>query len=282
MKLAGLLAVLVACGSSPPPPPAPVVARAPAPAPPPPAFEPTAFSVWVAGTGRPVILIPGLGCPGSVWDDTVAHLQMQTHVIELAGFAGQPAAAGDAPVIATARDQLVTYIRDRKLDHPVVIGHSLGGFLALWLAAEAPDLVGPVIVIDNGAFFPGADTAARVRDQLLAASDADFAAGARAMFGNMFNDARRAEPLVTQVLKSDRRTFVQAIYELSTTDLRPELPKITAPVLALLADGPFAADITKQLAAIPHHTTKVVPHTHHFVMADDPKATFTAIDEFLR
>ncbi len=281
MKLAALVAVLVACGSSPPP--APVATQAPAAVPAAPAFQPTAFAVRVAGSGRPVILIPGLGCPGSVWDETVAHLQAQTHVLELAGFAGNPAAAGDAPVIATARDQLVAYIRDRKLDHPVVIGHSMGGFLALWLAAEAPDLVGPVVVIDNGAYFPGGgDGAAKLRDQLIAASDAEFAAGVRAMFGNMFNDARRAEPLIADVVKSDHRTFARAVYELATIDLRPELPKITAPVLVLLADGPYARDISKQLAAIPHHTTKVIPHTHHFVMADAPTATFAAIDEHVR
>jgi len=281
MRLAVLFAMLAACGSSPPA--APVVAQAPAPAPVAPAFQPTAFTVHVAGSGRPVILIPGLGCPGSVWDGTVAHLKAQTHVLDFAGFAGNAAAPGDAPVIATARDQLVAYIRDRKLDHPVVIGHSMGGFLALWLASEAPDLVGPVIVIDNGAYFPGGgDSATSTRDQLIASSDAEFAAGVRAMFGNMFNDARRAEPLIAEVAKSDRKTFARAIYELFTTDLRPGLPKITAPVLALLADGPYAADITKQLAAIPHHTTKVVPHTHHFVMADDPAATFAAIDEHLR
>lgn len=281
MKLAGLLAALVACGSSLPP--APVATQAPATAPAAPAFEPTAFAVHVAGTGRPILLIPGLGCPGSVWDDTVAHLHAQTHVVELAGFAGRAPRVTDAPVIATARDQLVRYIRDRKLDHPVIIGHSMGGFLALWLAADAPELVGPVIVIDNGAYFPGDEaSAAKVRDQMLAASDAAFSESVHEMFGNMFNDARRAEPLIADVVKSDRTTFARALYELFTTDLRPELPKITAPVLALLADGPYAADITKQLAAIPHHTTKVIPHTHHFVMADDPAATFAAIDEFLR
>jgi hypothetical protein len=48
-----------------------------------------------------------------------------------------------------------------------------------------------------------------------------------------------------------------------------------------LIDGPAADDIQKQTAAIPHHETKLLPHTHHFVMFDDPKATFAAIDAFL-
>ncbi|HZJ71843.1 MAG TPA: hypothetical protein VFF36_13000, partial [Planctomycetota bacterium] len=53
-------------------------------------FKPVAFSARVTGRGRPVIFIPGLGCPGAVWDDTVDQLgdQIETHVLTLAGFAG--------------------------------------------------------------------------------------------------------------------------------------------------------------------------------------------------
>src|SRR5207247_1477141 len=78
-------------------------------------FVPTAFTVEVAGKGRPIILIPGLGCPGSVWADTVAHFSgAQTHVLTLAGFAGVTPI--DKPLSATARAELAAYIRDRKLD----------------------------------------------------------------------------------------------------------------------------------------------------------------------
>ena len=57
-------------------------------------FEPRSFSVEVTGpTGaRPIIFIPGLGCPGAVFAPTVAHLgdAYQAHVLTLAGFAGLP------------------------------------------------------------------------------------------------------------------------------------------------------------------------------------------------
>ena len=254
----------------------------PAPAP---EWQPTAFSARVSGSGRPVILIPGLGCPASVWDDTVAHLGTgyQTHVLQLAGFAGAPAMAGSAPLVATAREQLSRYIDERHLDHPIVIGHSLGGFLAIWLAAEDPDSVGPVIDLDGGAAFTMSDepTARKMRDQLANASNADFAQGVRDMFAFMFSDPRRAAPVVDLVVRSDKRAFAGALYELFTTDIRPELPKITAPVLVLLSDGPFADDMGKQMTGIPKHDTKLLAKTRHFVWYDDPKATYSAIDAFL-
>src|ERR1700733_4649813 len=112
-------------------------------------YSPKSFTVDVHGEGRPIILIPGLGCPGSVWDDTVAHLTgYQTHVLTLAGFAGQPRI--HKPLSATVRRELVRYIRSRRLRAPIVVGHSLGGFIAYWLAASEPELIGGVIVVDAG------------------------------------------------------------------------------------------------------------------------------------
>jgi N-formylmaleamate deformylase len=251
----------------------------------PPAFTPTAFAVQVHGTGRPIVLIPGLGCPGDVWDDTVAHFGSgwQVHVITLAGFAGQPARTGDAPLVKTARDELIAYIKDRKLDHPVIVGHSLGAFLSMWLAATAPDAVGPVIAVDGAAYIGnGDDGGARAfRDKVLAWNDAEWAQSTREMFGAMVTDKAKAEPMITAVLRSDRHAFANAFYELMSTDIRKDLPNITAPVQALLSDSPYAQMIKSQLEAIPQHDIRIVAKTRHFVMFDDPPAFFAAVDAFL-
>src|SRR5258706_16423990 len=53
-------------------------------------FQPTSFTVDVQGKGRPVIFIPGLGCPRAMWKDVIAKLGdgVQAHVLTLPGFAG--------------------------------------------------------------------------------------------------------------------------------------------------------------------------------------------------
>jgi pimeloyl-ACP methyl ester carboxylesterase len=107
--------------------------RAPTPPPPPPTIA--AFAVTTVGHGPPIVFIPGLSSPGSVWDRAVAHLAKRytCHVLTLAGFAGQPAMPG-APFLPRERDAILAYIRAHHLERPVVVGHSLGGFLAFAIA----------------------------------------------------------------------------------------------------------------------------------------------------
>jgi len=268
-----------------PPPVSSIDAPAPSPAPTS-NWQPTAFSVEVRGHGRPVILIPGLGCPGSVWRDTVAHLEgYETHVLTLAGFAGRSRIA--APLAATTRDELVRYVRDRHLDAPIVIGHSMGGLIAYWLAAQAPDRVGAAIVIDSGAVVGGdgrdanAASAAQARDMWKYASDDAYVQLVHDAFGSMLAKPARLAPYLDDIAASDRGALGDAIYELASIDLRPELPNVRAPVLALLADGGNQDAYRRQAEAVHDHTVVVVPGSGHFVMLDDPSATYAAIDNFL-
>src|SRR5205807_9133314 len=83
------------------------------------------FGVRIVGHGRPMILIPGLACSGEVWDATVDHFKdrYECHILTLAGFAGQPPVQG--PWLQTVANGLADYIRQKKLDRPVIVGHSI-------------------------------------------------------------------------------------------------------------------------------------------------------------
>lgn len=245
-------------------------------------FTPSAFSVEVRGSGRPVILIPGLGCPASVWRDTVAHLHglgYQTHALTLAGFAGKSRI--DRPLARTTVEELAQYIRDRHLVSPVIIGHSLGGTLAYWLAAREPGLVGAMIIIDAGAPVSEAATAAQARDFWREASDEQFARQIKKMFGHMSVKPERLAPVLAEVARSDRRAIGDVVYELSVTAVRDELPRIRAPVLLVLADGELQDSFRRQARGVRDHAIVVVPDTGHFVMLDDPAAFFAVVDDFL-
>jgi N-formylmaleamate deformylase len=282
MRSVGLLvalAVTFACGGKSPavdePDSGPFVDRA--------GFKPRSFGVKVTGKGRPVIFIPGLGCPGEVWDETVAHLgeSVQSHVLTLSGFAGRPRIGG--ALSATVRKELVRYIRSNQLKSPIVVGHSMGGFIAYWLAATASDQLGGVIVIDAGPALSDNDveTAKTLRNAWAQAGDEEVVEQIRRAFSSMTKDAKRMEPIIELVAKSDRQTIGDSIYEMVRTDLRDKMVDITKPVLLVLADGGYQSTYKELAQPIPHHEVVVIPKTKHFVMFDDPPGWFAALDKFL-
>lgn len=245
-------------------------------------FQPVAFEVVVKGHGRPAVFIPGLGCPGEVWDSTVAELgdDYEAHVLTLAGFAGNDAI--DEPLSAAVRRDLTRYIRSRHLRDPIIFGHSMGGFIAYWIASYHPELVGPVVVVDAGPALSGdLEEAKALRARWKNASDAAFRDGMRAAFLSMTAYPKRMAPVIEAVTRSDRRAIGDAIYEMMTTDLTEHVREITAPVLVIAADGGFQQRIRNQIETIPDHEMVVVPGAHHFVMLDNPEVFGKLVNKFL-
>jgi len=247
-----------------------------------PSFEPIAFGVEVTGSGRPIIFIPGLGCPGDVWREVVAHLgdDYEAHVLTLAGFAGR--APIDEPLSAAVRRDLTRYIRAKHLQHPIIVGHSMGGFIAYWIASYHPELVGPVVIVDaSPALSGGLDEAKELRTKWKSATDAQYEAQIRAAFNSMTRVSRRMAPVIDEIVRSDRKSIGDAIYEMVTTDLRDHVQDISAPVLIIAADGGLQKRIREQTESIPDHEMVVIPNAHHFVMWDEPAAFFKVLDRFL-
>ncbi|WP_426037211.1 alpha/beta fold hydrolase [Brevundimonas sp. DC300-4] len=98
-------------------------------------FASDRLSVEVFGSGPDVILIPGLASSREVWRPLATRLAAthRVHLVQLAGFAGEPWNHGDGPFVTPEVEELARYIAVLGLDHPAVIGHSMGG--AQWPAA---------------------------------------------------------------------------------------------------------------------------------------------------
>ena len=258
------------------------------------------FSVTVTGSGPAIVLIPGLLSSGDVWSSTVERYQKryQIHTVTLAGFGGPPPIG--SPFLSRVRDELLVYIREQKLRQPVIVGHSLGGFLALWIASTSPDSVGGVVAVDGVPFLPAlgnpaatAEATAKQGEQMKAIyaslSTEQLIAQSRMAMTTMITAPADVERAMAWVAKSDAATAGIAVAEMMTTDLRAGIAKITAPVLLIGATGaaPEAMRPTMekgyaaQVAALPPARVKIAAKARHFIMFDDPDFLFAAVDEFL-
>jgi N-formylmaleamate deformylase len=260
------------------------------------------FKAVVTGSGPPIIFIPGLASGGNVWDGAVAHFKgrYQCHVLTLAGFAGQPAIGG--PFLEKVRDGIVKYIKDQALDHPVIIGHSLGGMMAFWVAEKAPAEVGPVISVDGLPFYsalmnPDATRestlpmAEQYRSMYAGLSAEKFIANNHQFLAMMITAPANVDLVASLGDKSDPKAVGQAFFDLVTTDLRPDLKSIQSPVLLIgsaPADGgdEMKATIKKaygeQIATVPRHKLVFAPTARHFIQLDDPDFFYRETETFLK
>ena len=141
-----------------------------------------AFSVQLVGSGRrPMILVPGLLSAGDVWESVIIHFVplYRIQVVRLVGFAGVPPLAetdNSLSLLSQVWDDLIAYVREERLEKPVLIGHSPGAMLALCLASTEPASTrNTVLVADRALHFVTLDDPAF----LLAAMDEFFIEDAR-------------------------------------------------------------------------------------------------------
>ena len=266
------------------------------------AFTSDRLSVEVTGSGPDVVLIPGFASSREVWRAEAERLKAthRVHLVQLAGFAGEPWVHGDGPFVQPMAQDLARYIREQRLERPVVIGHSMGGMTAILLAQQTPDLVGRVMSVDSLPFFsalygpqvtaaaarPFADQAAA---SIVGADEASFRAGQeRSSIGYSRTPATQAA-MVEWSMRSDRQAMASAIREVMTTDLRPGLATMTTPVWAIYAadaDGGAPAAMAdalwaREYAGLPGVRLIRVDGSRHFIMADQPARFAELVDQFL-
>lgn len=259
------------------------------------------ISIVALGSGSPVILIPGLSSPRTVWDG-VAPMLARTHkviLVQVNGFGGGDPGANLKPgLLDGIVADLDGYIARNKLQGAAVVGHSLGGLLGLMLARAHPGDVGKLMIVDSlpwfGMLFGPTATVAMVEPQARAMRDkmaADYAspdpANAEKVATSLALKPASRAAVTGWVMKADARVSAEAMYEDMTTDLRGDLARIATPITMLYprsAGLPAAvADpfYTGAYRAAPHVTMVPVDDSAHFIMLDQPEAFMQALTAFV-
>jgi pimeloyl-ACP methyl ester carboxylesterase len=255
--------------------------------------------------GTPVVLIPGLATPRAVWDGVAPGVARKHRVIlvQVNGFGGDDPGANLKPdILAGIVADLDAYIATNRLTNVAVVGHSMGGLVAMMLANAHREHVAKVMIVDSLPFFavlkapPGVDVtpamvapqAAIARDRIAATygkpiSDADADSQTKGLALKPESIAK----MKSWAVKADPRVTAEVLYEDLVTDLRPDLPAIKAPITVLYpwnatypTKDKAAAFYRQQYASAPNVKFVDIGDAAHFVMLDQPAAFQAAIDTF--
>jgi pimeloyl-ACP methyl ester carboxylesterase len=239
--------------------------------------------------GRPVVFIPGLATPGAVFQDAAASApEADSHIVTLGGFGGLPAPASIDPFIEPAAQALADYLESHAMTDVILVGHSLGGQVALIAAGAAPERVSHVMVVDSAPFFaglmqPAADPAAvtsrreMMIEQMAGMGREAFLAMMRqGLPAQAAGEASQAR-IFEWAASSDQTVVAVAAAEIFAGDLRHHLDAVSAPVTliyprnAILDAEEFARRYQAQYERLDRFDMRPADDSRHFVMLDQPE-----------
>ncbi|PQJ31392.1 alpha/beta hydrolase [Nonlabens arenilitoris] len=244
-----------------------------------------AIQVEVSGSGQPILFLPGFTVPGEIWNPTVDQLKnkYQCHVVTLAGFGSMEPI--EFPWLPKVNESLENYIIDNKLEDVIIIGHSLGGTIATWLASRENSKISQLILVDalpaaGALMFPDFNPDNLSYDsafnkQQLEMSQENFEQMAIGMSMGMSTNSEAQTQIKNWILAADRKTYVYGYTDYLKLDMREDLNKINVPVTILAAALPYGEDMSRNTYETQYKNLKeyhliISKDSAHFIMLDQP------------
>ncbi len=261
----------------------------------------TSLRYFVGGPerGEPLLLIHGLGGCAANWVDLAPLLAERRPVLvpELPGHGGSTPLAA-VPNLSAFADRLGTVAEGEGMLPAAVVGHSLGGLVALRLALRRPEDV-RAVVLAAGAGISSASRRAKyglrilgiIGPRRLVAPWADRVADSAFLRYAVFGRWGASDPLVMSAaavdgfLEGTRLTTDSpgAARALVLDDVRPELGEIRCPTLVLWGarDNQLpvvdAFDFARRLRG----ELRVIADCGHLLIGERPELCAAAIEEFV-
>lgn len=248
-----------------------------------------------AGPGPLVVLLHGFPLDRTMWEFQIGSIGSTYRVLtpDLRGHGRSVAPAGTYTIDAMADDVIET-LDSLELTAPLVLGGlSMGGYVALSIAARYPERLRALMLMDTKATADTPD-AARVREDLAREVERGNSVQpvVQAMLPRLFapgNRTRRADRLTRLGEQMMRTPALGVIGALRGLALRPDrtadLARITCPTLALVgAEDAITppADMKAIASKVPNARYVEVPEAGHLAPLENPTAVDAAILDFLK
>lgn len=227
------------------------------------------------GRGQPVLFLHGWLGSWRYWFPTmeVVAEHFRTYSFDFWGF-GDSQRKRTRESIQAYSEQVIRFLDALGIDSVMLVGHSMGGMVALKTAIAYPERIQRVATV-------GAPIDGNSLSWLLKLTDRPFFADTFARLPFLrrqlfrFFLGKTNDPAVSEVIddcvKSSANTLRYAVSSMWRTDLRPELPRLRVPALIVHGErddivNPNQADL---FAQVPMAEVFVMPRSRHFPFLDE-------------
>lgn len=256
----------------------------------------TRHAVTVYGSGAStLVLVHGLGCDQRIWNALVPRLSVDHRVVtfDTMGVGRSERERYDATRYATldgyAQD-LIDVVRSLEGPPPVVIGHSLGGTLALLATTLDPTYASKLVALvvsprylDDPPIYRGGMSPDDVRD-VLATMDQNFVGWASAFSSVVAPQSDAGRTMHDALTSSDPYTTRHLADLVFSSDLRPILAGVALETLVVRSQNdpivpPEASEALSR--ALPRARSVTLPVPGHCPHLSHPQLVEAAIRAFL-
>lgn len=252
------------------------------------------FTVEISGQGdKAILFIPGFASSGEVWEDTVKRFEPNytCYTFTMVGFAG---VAPQSPITFDHwKSEIANYIKNENIEKPILIGHSMGGGLAMAIAADFPELIEKMVIVDalpalmaltnpNFKSTDNVDCSDMVK-QFQEMSDESFYEMQKSSLPMLMQNTEMHDTVLGWSMASDRETFAKMYCDFSNTDLRPLLRRIECSTLVLLESYfvNFKSAIEAQYQDLKTAQLRYANKGLHFIMYDDVDWYLKELHQFM-
>ena len=222
------------------------------------------------GSGTPLVLIHGYGNSGHIWQRTLPYLaqQHQVFIVDLPGY-GRSRTSGVWHLREMA-PLLAQWLHTLQLPPAAVVGHSMGGAIAIHLAAYAPEQFSHLVLV-NAAGIP-------LQTHLPGLATRSLHSFFQSGNGTL------PLPLVRDMLQPRIHLLWRTAQEMKRSDFRAELAQVTLPTLILWGERDVMLPIGLGRAlneALPYATFLAMPDCGHRPMLAQPAQFSKTVLAFL-
>lgn len=246
----------------------------------------------VLGRGRPVLFLHGWLGSWRYWLPSmeITSSYFRTYAFDLIGF-GDTQQRSIEPSIGAYGDQVIRFLDALGIDRITLVGHSMGGMVALKTAIEHPERIERVVTV--GAPIVGSSLAMLLKltaFQPIARGMSTFPRLTQRLFRYFLDEANEQDMLeiLEDSVKSTADSVRASVRSMMRTDLRPELPRLRVPALVIHGSRddivmPSQIEvICCAQATAPYLRQLTIEGSRHFPWTDHPERFHPALLEFLR